>query len=316
MSTYVVRRLLQTLPVLLGVSLTVFLLIKLVPGDVASSLLGNEATPAELAELRTALGLDEPLYVQYAKWMGGIVRGDLGQSIEFRRPVTEMVGTRLKNTVILSLAALTLSTVIGVGIGVASAVWPRSFIDRLGTMIALFGNSMPAFWVGILLILLFSLQLRWFPAAGMYSIRGGGGLSDLVWHLVMPAITLASLSIATVARMTRSCMLDVIRQDFIRTARAKGVPAGGVVWRHALRNALLPIVTILGLQLGYMLGGAVLTETVFSWPGVGLMLHRAISTRDLPLIQGGILMIAVGFVFINLVIDLMYAYLDPRVTLK
>ena len=316
MNTFIIRRILQTIPVLLGVSITVFLLIKLVPGDIASSLLGHEATPAELEALREALGLNAPLHIQFIQWLSGVVRGDLGQSIEFRRPVTEMVTSRLQNTLILSGAALLLSTFFGIAIGVFSAIRPRSWIDRTGTLVALFGNSMPAFWIGILLILLFSLQLRWLPAAGMQSIRGGGGTLDLLRHLILPAFTLAMLSIATVARMTRSCMLDVIQQDFVRTAKAKGLREPRVVVRHVLRNALLPIVTILGLQLGYMLGGAVLTETVFSWPGVGLMLHRAISTRDLPLIQGGILMIATGFVFINLIVDLLYAYLDPRVTMR
>lgn len=316
MLQYTIRRLMQAIPVVIGVSIVVFLLIKLVPGDVAATLLGPEATPQEVAQLREALGLNAPLYVQYGRWAAGILQGDFGQSIEFRRPVTELVATRLKNTLILALAALVLSTVIGITVGVLSAARPRSFIDRFGTALALFGNSMPAFWIGILMILVFSLRLRWFPAAGMQSIRGGGGLGDLFWHLVLPAITLASLSIATVARMSRSCMLDVINQDFIRTAKAKGLKEVTVIIRHALRNALLPIVTIIGLQLGYMLGGAVLTETVFSWPGVGLMLYRAISTRDLPLIQGGILMIAIGFVLINLVVDVLYAYLDPRVKLR
>lgn len=312
MFTYILRRLLQTIPVLFGVSVIVFLLIKLVPGDITGALLGNEATPEEVALLREALGLNAPLYLQFLRWLGGALQGDLGQSIELRRPVTEMVASRLQNTLILSGAALVLSTVVGVTIGVLAAIRPRSLIDRASTLIALFGNSMPAFWIGILLILFFSLHLRWLPAAGMQSIRGDGGAFDLLRHMILPSITLASLSIATVARMTRSSMLDVIEQDFVRTAKAKGLQERVVVLRHVLRNAMLPIVTILGLQLGYMLGGAVLTETVFSWPGVGLMMHRAISTRDLPLIQGGILMIATGFVLINLIIDVLYAYLDPR----
>lgn len=316
MFQYIIRRLIQAIPVLIGVSIVVFLLIKLVPGDAAATLLGSEATPEEVAQLRSALGLDAPLYVQYGLWVGGILTGDFGESIEFRQPVTELVITRLKNTLILALTSLILSTTLGIAIGVLSAARPRSLLDRLGTAIALFGNSMPAFWIGIILILVFSLRLRWFPAAGMQSIRGGGGFRDLLWHLVLPSITLASLSIATVARMSRSCMLDVIQQDFVRTAKAKGIRESSVIIRHALRNALLPIVTIIGLQLGYMLGGAVLTETVFSWPGVGLMLYRAISTRDLPLIQGGILMIAIGFVLVNLVVDILYVYLDPRVRLR
>lgn len=312
MSLYIARRLIQAIPVLLGVTVVVFLLIQLVPGDPAATLLGPEATQAEVQELRTILGLDQPLLVQYFRWLGGVLQGDFGTSIEFRRPVAELIWARLQNTLILAGAALLVSTVFGILIGVFSAVRPRSFIDRLGMIIALLGNSMPAFWIGILLLLVFALQLRWFPVGGMYSLRGGRGFFDLLQHLVLPAITLGMLAVATIARMTRSCMLDVIKQDYVRTARAKGVRYWRVVFRHAFRNALLPIVTVIGLQLGYMLGGAVLTETVFSWPGVGLQLFRAISTRDLPLIQGGILLIAVGFVVINLVVDILYAYLDPR----
>ena len=316
MSLYIARRLIQAIPVVMGVTVVVFLLIQLVPGDPAATLLGPEATQAEIQELRTMLGLDQPLPVQYFRWLGGVLQGDFGTSIEFRRPVAELMWARLQNTLILAGAALTVATVLGVLIGVLSAVRPRSLIDRLGMLIALLGNSMPAFWIGILLLLLFALQLRWFPVGGMYSLRGGGGALDLLRHLVLPAITLGMLAVATIARMTRSCMLDVIKQDYVRTAKAKGVRYWTVVFRHAFRNALLPVVTVIGLQLGYMLGGAVLTETVFSWPGVGLQLFRAISTRDLPLIQGGILLIAVGFVLINLLVDILYAYLDPRTALQ
>jgi peptide/nickel transport system permease protein len=313
---FVVRRLFQAIPVLIGVTVVVFLLIQLVPGDPAATLLWPEATPAEVQELRRVLGLDRPLLIQYFRWLGGVLRGDFGTSIEFRRPVAELIWARLQNTLILAGAALTVSTVLGILIGILSAVKPRSAIDRAGMFIALLGNSMPAFWIGILLLLVFALRLRWFPVGGMYSLRGDGGLLDLLHHLVLPAITLGMLAVATIARMTRSCMLDVIKQDYVRTATAKGVHYWRVIIRHAFRNALLPIVTVIGLQLGYMLGGAVLTETVFSWPGVGLQLFRAISTRDLPLIQGGILLIAVGFVMINLLVDILYAYLDPRTAVR
>ena len=310
---YVLRRLLSIVPVILGVTIVVFLLIKLVPGDVASVLLGPEATPVEIEALRKALGLDEPLQVQYFRWLGSAIQGDLGDSIEYRVPVQALIFDRLGNTLILTLTALFLSTSVGVTIGVISATRQHSFFDRIGMLVALFGNSMPAFWLGMLLILTFSLRLSWFPVGGMYSIRGDEGLLDLAHHLVLPAIALGSLSMAIIARMTRSCMLDVLTQDYVWVARAKGLKEHTVVLVHALRNALPPVATVVGLRFGTMLGGAVLTEIVFSWPGVGRQLYQAISTRDLPVIQGGILLIALGFVFINLMVEILNAYLDPRV---
>ncbi len=310
---YVLRRLLSIVPVILGVTIVVFLLIKLVPGDVASVLLGPEATPVEIEALRKALGLDEPLQVQYFRWLGSAIQGDLGDSIEYRVPVQALIFGRLGNTLILTLTALFLSTSVGVTIGVISATRQHSFFDRIGMLVALFGNSMPAFWLGMLLILTFSLRLSWFPVGGMYSIRGDEGLLDLAHHLVLPAIALGSLSMAIIARMTRSCMLDVLTQDYVWVARAKGLKEHTVVLVHALRNALPPVATVVGLRFGTMLGGAVLTEIVFSWPGVGRQLYQAISTRDLPVIQGGILLIALGFVFINLMVEILNAYLDPRV---
>ena len=316
MTQYIVRRLFAVIPVLLGVTIVVFLLIQLVPGDIAGMLLGPEATPDDIAALRRELGLDQPLPVQYLKWLGGVLRGDLGRSIEFKVPVTEMVMERLRNTLILGTAAITFSTIVGLIVGVISAVKPHSVFDRVGMVIALFGNSMPAFWIAILLILFFAFRLRWFPIGGMYSLRADEKtLPDLLHHLILPAISLGSLAMATVARMTRSCMLDVLRQEYIITARAKGLAAYRVIVVHGLRNALLPVVTVVGLQFGAILGGAVLTETVFSWPGVGRQLFRAISTRDLPLIQGGILVLAAGFVMVNLVVDITYAFLDPRIRL-
>lgn len=223
MGRYVLRRLLSIVPVILGVTIVVFLLIKLVPGDVASVLLGPEATPVEIEALHKALGLDEPLQVQYFRWLGSAIQGDLGDSIEYRVPVQALIFDRLGNTLILTLTALFLSTSVGVTIGVISATRQHSFFDRIGMLVALFGNSMPAFWLGMLLILTFSLRLSWFPVGGMYSIRGDEGLLDLAHHLVLPAITLGSLSMAIIARMTRSCMLDVLTQDYVWSARAKGL---------------------------------------------------------------------------------------------
>ena len=249
-------------------------------------LFGPEATPVEIEALHKSLGLDEPLQVQYFRWLGSAIPGDLGDF---------------------------LSTSVGVTIGVISATRQHSFFDRIGMLVALFGNSMPAFWLGMLLILTFSLRLSWFPVGGMYSIRGDEGLLDLAHHLVLPAITLGSLSMAIIARMTRSCMLDVLTQDYVWSARAKGLKEHTVVLLLALRNALPSVATVVGLRFGTMLGGAVLTEIVFSWPGVGRQMYQAISTRDLPVIQGGILLIALGFVFINLMVEILNAYLDPRV---
>jgi peptide/nickel transport system permease protein len=316
LATYILQRLVAILPVLVGVSLIVFGLVALIPGDVASAMLGADATPAQVEELRRTLGLDRPLHEQYVRWLGRAVQGDLGQSIEMREPVGSLLVTRFQNTLILALTAMLFATGLGLVAGVVSATRQYSWIDRLTMLLALFGNSMPSFWLGIVLILVFSLGLGWFPASGMYSVRGDRGLGDLLQHLVLPAITLGTVSAAVVARMTRSSMLDVIRQDYVLTARAKGLRDQAVVYGHALRNALPPVVTVIGLQTGFLLGGAVLTETVFSWPGVGLQMYRAISSRDLPLIQGGVLMLATTFVLVNLLVDVLYAYLDPRVRLR
>jgi len=310
---YVVHRLALAVPVLLGISVVVFLMLKLIPGDPAVALLGPQAEPRDIEMLRRAWGLDRPVHEQYLTWLGHVLRGDLGLSLEQRLPVAHLVLTRFKNTVILTVASVLLSLALGLTAGVVSATRPRSVFDRLTMVAALFANSMPAFWLGLVLIFIFSLRLGWFPVSGMYSIRGEGGIVDLLHHLVLPAVTLGGATTAIVARLTRSSMLEVIRQDYVRTARAKGLVERRVVLGHALRNALLPVVTVVGLQVGFLLGGAVLTETVFSWPGVGLQLYRAISTRDIPLIQGSVLLIAVTFVVINLAVDLLYALLDPRI---
>lgn len=313
MGRYVANRIALALPVLLGISIIVFLMLKLVPGDPATILLGPQAEPRDIDLLRRAWGLDQPIHRQYVTWLGHVLRGDLGLSLEQRIPVASLVLSRFKNTAILTFASVLISCAVGLTAGVVSATKPRSLFDRLTMVLALFGNSMPAFWLGLVLILAFSLGLGWFPVSGMQSVREEGGLLDLVHHLILPAITLGGATTAIVARLTRSSMLEVIQQDYVRTARAKGLFERRVVLGHALRNALLPVVTVVGLQVGFLLGGAVLTETVFSWPGVGLQVFRAISTRDIPLIQGSVLLIAVSFVFINLLVDVLYAYFDPRI---
>ena len=316
MRTYLVRRLLLVGPVLLGVSVVVFMVLHLSPGDPAEIMLGPQATKEDLERLRTELGLTEPLPVQYARWLGHVVQGDLGRSLWMKRPVLGEVLGRFQATLILTGTALLLSTVGGIALGVASATRPNSLLDRLSAVASLFGVSMPVFWLGIVLMVIFALWLGWLPASGMYSPYGGGDLRDLLAHLALPAITLAAASVTIVARLTRSTMLETLGQDYIRTARAKGVVERLVVLRHGLRNALIPIVTVVGVQAGYLLGGAVLTETVFAWPGVGTLMVQGILARDFPLVQGCVLVVALCFVLVNLAVDALYAWLDPRIRLE
>jgi peptide/nickel transport system permease protein len=310
---YVVRRLLLLVPVLLGVSIIIFMVLHLSPGDPAEIMLGSQATQADLERLRSELGLTEPLYVQYLHWLGLVVRGDLGRSIWMKRPVLGEVLGRFKATLVLTGAALVLSTVTGLALGIASAIRPNSLLDRLSGVASLFGASMPVFWLGIVLMVIFALWLGWLPASGMFAPYGGGDLRDLLVHLALPAVTLAAASVTIIARLTRSTMLETLGQDYIRTARAKGVVERAVVLRHGLKNALIPIVTVVGVQAGYLLGGAVLTETVFAWPGVGTLMVQGILARDFPLVQGCVLVVALSFVLINLAVDLLYAWLDPRI---
>jgi ABC-type dipeptide/oligopeptide/nickel transport system permease component len=302
--------------VLLGVSVVVFMVLHLSPGDPAEIMLGPQATKEDLERLRTELGLTEPLPVQYARWLGHVMQGDLGRSLWMKRPVLGEVLGRFQATLILTGTALLLSTVGGIALGVASATRPNSLLDRLSAVASLFGASMPVFWLGIVLMVIFALWLGWLPASGMYSPYGGGDLRDLMAHLALPAVTLAAASVTIVARLTRSTMLETLGQDYIRTARAKGVVERLVVLRHGLRNALIPIVTVVGVQAGYLLGGAVLTETVFAWPGVGTLMVQGILARDFPLVQGCVLVVALCFVLVNLAVDALYAWLDPRIRLE
>ena len=313
MALFLLRRLLLVGPVLLGVSLVVFAVLHISPGDPAEIMLGPQATHEDITRLRTELGLDEPLPVQYARWMGRVLQGDLGRSLWMKRPVLGEVLRRFQATVILAASALLLSTLGGIALGVLSAARRNSLLDRLSALASLFGASMPSFWLGIVLMVIFALWLGWLPASGMFAPYGGGGVGDLLSHLVLPTVTLAAASLTIIARLTRSTMLDVLGQDFVRTARAKGVRESFVVVRHALRNALIPTVTVVGVQAGYLLGGAVLTETVFAWPGVGTLMVQGILARDFPLVQGCVLVIALGFVLVNLTVDVLYATLDPRI---
>lgn len=287
-------------------------MLHLAPGDPADLMLGSDATAESVEILRHDMGLDRPLVVQYVDWAGRMVRGDMGRSVVLNREVLPEILKRFKATLILTGGALVVAVVFGVGIGVLAAIYHHSIFDSVAMLIALAGLSMPIFFTGIASILIFAMELRWLPSSGMYPAIGGD-FYDLMRHLILPAVTLGAVSAAILARMTRSSMLEVIRQDYIRTARAKGVGETRVVWVHALRNASITIVTVLGMQIGYLLGGSVITETVFSWPGLGHMMVRAIQARDYPMVQGGVLFIATSFVFINLAVDMVYAWLDPRI---
>jgi len=310
---YLARRLLLLVPVLAGVSVVIFMVLHLSPGDPVEIMLGSQATQEDRARLRAELGLDQPLHVQYGRWLGHVARGDLGRSLWMKRPVLDEVLGRFKATLVLTGTALLLSSLAGVALGVASATRPNSVLDRLSAVASLFGASMPTFWLGIVLMVIFALWLGWLPASGMYAAYGGGDLRDLLAHLVLPTVTLAAASVTIIARLTRATMLETLGQDYIRTARAKGVVERAVVLRHGLKNALIPIVTVVGVQAGYLLGGAVLTETVFAWPGVGTLMVQGILARDFPLVQGCVLVVALSFVLVNLAVDLLYAWLDPRI---
>jgi peptide/nickel transport system permease protein len=310
---YLARRLLLLVPVLAGVSVIIFMVLHLSPGDPVEIMLGSQATQEDRTRLRADLGLDQPLHVQYARWLGHLARGDLGRSLWMKRPVLGEVVLRFQATLILTATALVLSTTAGIALGVASATRPNSLLDRVSAMASLFGASMPSFWLGIVLMVVFALRLGWLPASGMYAPYGGGDLRDLLAHLLLPAVTLAAASVTIIARLTRAAMLETLGQDYIRTARAKGVRERAVVLRHGLQNALIPIVTVIGVQAGYLLGGAVLTETVFAWPGVGTLMVQGILARDFPLVQGCVLVVALSFVLINLAVDLLYAWFDPRI---
>ncbi len=311
MQRYLLQRLALVVFVLLGVTLLVFLVTRLTPGDPARVLLGPRATDEQVARLRTSYGLDEPLYVQYVAWLGHIVRGDLGDSIQLHRPVVNEVAERFRGTLLLAVSAMLVAFSLGLLCGVVGALRARTLVDRVLTSILLIGISLPPFWVGLILIIVFTLVLRWLPATGMLSATGGGPF-DLLSHLVLPTITLAVVPLAVIARLTRANVLEVLGQLYVRTAHAKGLPPRNVVLRHVLSNTLVGTVTILGLEAGWLLAGTVYIETVFAWPGLGSMLVNAILQRDYPLVQGGVLLVAGVYVVINLATDTLYLYLDPR----
>jgi peptide/nickel transport system permease protein len=312
MTRVIGSRVFSTALVLFGVSLVVFLLLQLVPGDPAVTILGSGATAGAVAELRSELGLDRALPIQFFDYLGGLLQGDLGRSLTVNAPVTDIMVPRFVNTMILTGAALLLCIVIAVPLGVIAAHKQYSLFDRMSMVISMAGASVPVYWFGLLLIGVFAITLGWLPTSGMYDPRFPGGVGDLLAHLVLPAIAAALVPLAVIARMTRSVMIDILAQDYIRTLRASGLSTSSVLWRHALRNALPPIVNITGLQVGYLLGGVVFVEVVFGWPGLGQQLYTSITQRDIPVVQAGVLFIALAFVIINLVADMAVGLLDPR----
>jgi len=302
--TYLARRLLAVIPVLFGVTLAVFSMLFLVPGDPVKIMLAEfVTTPDQVAQMRAQLHLDEPILKQYGRFVGNALRGDLGTSIRSRRAVSTEIGDNVGSTAQLALASMAVAVAIGVPLGLMAALLRNSWFDAGSMIVALLGVSMPSFWLGLLMIVAFSLHLGWFPATG------GGDL----WHLVLPSVTLGMIASAIIARLTRSSMLEVLGQDYVRTARAKGLAWWGVVVRHALKNALIPVITIFGLQFGNLLAGAVIVETVFSRPGLGRLIVGGILAKDFPLVQGTVLFVAAAYVMINVLVDIAYAFVDPRI---
>lgn len=312
MWSYVAGRLLAAIPVLLGVSVLVFLLMHLAPGDVTGTLLGPMASPEARLAIRERLGLDQALPVQYLTWLGLVLQGDLGSSWVHRHEVADLILPKFLNTALLALSAALLAYVIGFTAGILAASRSYSMTDRaiMGFMLLL--GSTPLYWLGLVLVLLFSLTLRWLPATGMVSTIDGGGVLDVLSHLILPAIASALPSAAIVARVTRAAMLEVLKQNYIKVARSRGVPRSTILRKHALRNAAPPILTVGGMELGYLLGGVVFTEVVFAWPGIGNQLYSSIVGRDIPTVQGSVLLIALAFVLINLTVDVLNTYVDPR----
>jgi ABC-type dipeptide/oligopeptide/nickel transport system permease component len=310
MTTFIVKRLLMIFPVALGVATFTFFILFLTPGDPATVIAGPDAPAAVVDEIRASLGLDQPVYVQYVRYLGQLATLDLGQSILSKRSVTGEIARYLPNTFEILILTMILTLLVGVPLGIIAALRRGTWVDSASMTVALVGLTMPVFSIGLALIWAFGFQLRWFPIGG----RGGPlWTAEGIMHAVLPAITLASSSIGSLARLTRSSMLEVLGEDYVRTARAKGLAQRAIVYKHALRNAALPLVTILGLQFGFLLGGAVVTETVFSWPGMGRMMIQAILRKDFPIVQGAVLVFALSFVVINLLVDLVYVLINPRV---
>ncbi len=336
MGRYILKRLFQLIPVLLGISLLVFAFLHLIPGDPAVTMLGDRATPDALERLRERMDLNRPLPLQYFSFLGNLLTFDLGTSIFTGVPISKEIMLRWPATFELSVVAMLIALVIGIPAGVIAAVRKNSAVDNLTMSASLLGVSMPVYWLGLLLVYLFAVNLQWLPPSGRIGINVGydfepitgffifdaliqgnfKALGDVVSHLILPAVTLSTIPLAIIARITRSAMLEVLSQDYIRTARSKGLKEFWVIGKHALKNAMLPVVTIVGLEFGTLLGGAILTETIFSWPGIGKWIYEGILQRDYPVVQGGVVFVAFIFVLVNLLVDISYAFLDPRIQYK
>ena len=310
---YLFKRILYAFPVLLGVTFTVFLIISLIPGDPATAILGSYATPENIENLNRQLGLDKPFFQRYLIWVVNILQGDFGTSYSLNRPVIDEVVERFQATLILSGSSFLICSIIGIFFGIISSALQYSFFDKIITFSVILGISIPSFFLGMMMILLFTVKLKLLPASGMYSLYGGGDLVDLLKHLIMPSTALAIVSTGVVVRLSRSIMLEILRLDFIRTARSKGLKEYRVIFIHAFRLAIVSILPILGLQAGFVLSGAVYIEIVFQWPGVGRMLVDSILTRDIMLVQGGVLFVALCYVIFNIVVDFLQLILDPRI---
>lgn len=303
MATYIIKRIMLAVPVLIGVIVLVFFMVRLTPGDPAVVLAGEHATAEQVEAMRAQYNLDKPLHIQLGLFFQDLARGDLGRSTRSRAPVSVELMARLPNTIMLMVAAMIIATLVGTITGVISAVKQYSIFDALAMLLALIGISVPVFWLGLMMMIVFSVNLGWFPAAG----------SGTWAHLVLPSIALATVPTAIISRMTRSSVLEVLRQDYIRTARSKGLREQTVIISHALKNAIIPVITVVGLQAGTLMGGAVLTESVFNWPGLGRLMISSILARDYPVVQGAVLLMAVSFLLINLLVDILYVVFDPRI---
>jgi peptide/nickel transport system permease protein len=334
MLAFIIRRILIVIPTLLGVTIIVFLMLRITPGDPAELLLGERATPTALEAMREYLGLNEPLYVQYGMFIKRVVKFDLGETIWSREKVSKEIRQRFPATIELALVAMVISCFFGIILGIISATKQYSWFDYLSMVTSLFGVSMPVFWLGLMLMLIFSLTLGWLPMSGRIGVgtdieiitnfylldailaRDWPALKDALRHLTLPSVALSTIPLAIIARMTRSSMLEVLRQDYIKTAKAKGLSQAKIVLKHALRNGLIPVITVVGLQFGILMGGAILTETVFAWPGVGKWLFDGVVKRDYMVIQGGTMLVATTFVMVNLIVDVLYAVINPRISVK
>jgi len=307
------NRLLSAIPVVLGITIIVFLIISLIPGDPATAILGSYATPENVAKINKDLGLDKSLPERYLIWLGNIIQGDFGRSFSLNRPVIDEVMERFNATLILSGTAFVLCSFFGILVGTISAARQYTLTDKFITFIVLIGISIPSFFLGMMMILTFAVRLKIFPVSGMYAIWGGGDLPDLINHLVMPSIALAIVATGVVARISRNAVLEILRQDYVRTARAKGVKERSILISHVLRVAIVTILPVLGLQAGFVLSGSVYIEIVFQWPGVGRMLVDAILKRDIILVQGGVVFVSICYVFFNIAVDVLQRVLDPRI---